>query len=55
MDPAKKPSEPVRLEVEMLVDAIDAIEESKDNVPEEAPSDSGSSVDTIIGNSESVS
>jgi hypothetical protein len=55
MDPAKTPSEPVRLEVEVLVDAIDAIEENEDDVPEAAPSDSGSSVDTGIGNSESVS
>ena len=37
------------------IDAVDAIEENEDDVPEEAPSDAGSSVDTNIGNSESVS
>ena len=33
MDQEKKPSEPVRLEVEVLVDAIDEIEENEDDVP----------------------
>ena len=39
MDSDKKTSEPVRLEVEVLNDAIDAIEEKKDDVPEAAPSE----------------
>ena len=33
MDQEKKPSEPVRLEVEVLIDDIDAIEKNKDDVP----------------------
>ena len=43
MDQEKKPSEPVRLEVEILVDAIDEIEENEheEDGRSEDPVDSG--------------
>lgn len=47
MDPERKPSEPVRLEVEVLIDSIDEEENDKavEAVPEEKD-DEGGAVDS---------